>query len=137
MARPTTVKGLCRATGAAFVDFLLPCTFCSRFLTNLEKCLFDAWPLQLQWKDGCVFGCCQKCIRQCGYLERTCYFQRQLSETEVQNLEGQLTESLVRCQGCLKTLQLPEKKVCCAAKDLNVIRGQVRGYCDLCRLAVL
>jgi len=134
MARPTTVKGLCEETGAAFVDFLLPCTFCYRFLTNVEKSLFDAWPLELRWKDGCVYGCCQKCIRHCGYLERTCYFQRQLLDSEVQHLEQNLRECLVRCQGCLKTLNEPEKQRCCTAKCFDVIRGQVRGYCDLCRL---
>ncbi|AAL86453.1 E6 protein [Felis domesticus papillomavirus 1] len=136
MARPSSVQGLCAATGAAFADLLLPCSFCLRFLTSVEKSLFDAYPLQLQWKQGCAFGCCQSCIRKCALVERACYFQRKVTDSEVAGLLERVREACVRCGYCMRALGPPDKIQCCLERDLDLIRGKVRGRCGLCRLSV-
>lgn len=130
MDQPATVKGLCEKLKTPFVDLLLPCTFCSRFLTNLEKALFDYAPLQLQWKHGNAFGCCQSCIRTCGYLEKKLFTDRLLTEHECEELGCRM----VRCGGCMKLLTSPEKDRSRREGCLWLARGQCRGYCDLCRL---
>nr|AYE19139.1 E6 [Acinonyx jubatus papillomavirus type 1]AYE19142.1 E6 [Acinonyx jubatus papillomavirus type 1]AYE19145.1 E6 [Acinonyx jubatus papillomavirus type 1]AYE19148.1 E6 [Acinonyx jubatus papillomavirus type 1]AYE19151.1 E6 [Acinonyx jubatus papillomavirus type 1] len=135
MARPSSVQGLCAVTGASFPDFLLPCHFCLRFLTCVEKALFDACPLQLQWRDNCAYGCCQSCIRHCAFVERSKYFERKVTEAEACSLLESIDDFLVRCGFCMRTLGPGEKIRCCFGNDLNVIRGQVRGVCGLCRLS--
>ncbi|AAX86612.1 E6 protein [Lynx rufus papillomavirus 1] len=136
MARPSSVQGLSAATGAAFTDLLLPCTFCLRFLTSVEKALFDAYPLQLQWKSGCAFACCQSCIRKCAQVERNCYFERQMTETELVGLLSRVEEALIRCGYCMRSLKPGDKVRCCVEHKLDVIRGQCRGLCGLCRLSL-
>lgn len=134
-SRPLTVKGLSLQLGISFTDLLIPCCFCQRFLTNVEKSLCDSAPFNLRWKDECVFGCCQSCIRHCGRLEQACYFERQLSETEVKNLD--LNLFWIRCQWCMRTLTLQEKQICGAEQSLSLVRGRVRGRCGLCRLSAV
>lgn len=134
MALPTTVKGYSEAFNVPFVDCLIACKFCLRFLTNLEKAAFDAAPFLLQWTDGCVRGCCQQCIRKCGYLEKAIYFERQVQKQELEKILTQLTEVLVRCQICMRALTVPEKRLCCSEESLIRVRGRVRGLCALCRL---
>ncbi|ABA61871.1 E6 [Uncia uncia papillomavirus 1] len=136
MARPSTVKGLCAATGAAFSDLLLPCTFCLRFLTAVEKGFFDACPLQLQWKKNCAYGCCLSCLRKCALLEHNVYYERKLSDSERVVLGQRVDEFSVRCGSCMKLLEASEKLRCCSENKLDVVRGRVRGVCGLCRLAV-
>nr|AYE19136.1 E6 [Panthera leo persica papillomavirus 1]AYE19154.1 E6 [Panthera leo persica papillomavirus 1]AYE19166.1 E6 [Panthera leo persica papillomavirus 1]AYE19185.1 E6 [Panthera leo persica papillomavirus 1] len=136
MARPSTVKGLCAATGAAFSDFLLPCTFCLRFLTSVEKGFFDACPLQLQWKRNSAFGCCLSCIRKCASVERSVFFERKLTDAELAVLLQKRDECFIRCGYCMKQLEASDKLRCCLAQELDVVRGRVRGVCSLCRLSV-
>ncbi|AAX86619.1 E6 protein [Puma concolor papillomavirus 1] len=136
MARPSSVQGLCEATGAKFSDLLLPCTFCLRFLTSVEKALFDAFPLQLRWKGRCAFGCCQGCIRLCAQIERRFYYERKVTETELCGLLDHPEAACVRCGFCMRRLGTCDKVRCCFENDLDVVRGQVRGRCGLCRLSV-
>ncbi|ACU27457.1 E6 [Canis familiaris papillomavirus 6] len=135
MARPTTVKGLSERTGASFIDLLLPCNFCSRFLTNIEKAFFDLSPFQLVWRNDCVYGCCQKCIRDCALLEESFYFEKFLSESELEELWTR-SKVIVRCHRCMKSLTEIEKNSCKFEKIIRLVRGQYRGLCDLCRLSV-
>ncbi|AZL94137.1 oncoprotein E6 [Leopardus wiedii papillomavirus type 1] len=130
--RPRTVKGLCDYLGVPTVDLLLPCCFCNCFLTNLEKSLCDFSPFQLRWRDGCAFGCCQTCIRLCGRLEQKCFFQKVLSTNETKQLD--LEKEPVRCQSCMRTLTLGEKKLCAQEGSFQVVRDRIRGTCGLCRL---
>ncbi|AAW88321.1 E6 [Procyon lotor papillomavirus 1] len=130
MARPTSVEDLGKLLGVPFIDILLPCTFCSRFLTNLEKLHFDKKPLSLLWKGGCVYGCCQSCVRRCSFVEAAFHPHKRVAEKDLY----QLSKDPVRCSACQATLSTSEKVRCAAEGSLSRCRGRVRGPCDLCRL---
>lgn len=138
MARPTSVKGLLKLSGAAFVDFLLPCCFCDSFLTNIEKAWFDACPLRIIWKTGNAYGCCFSCIRACSKVERRCYREDRINKTELKKDFGvDIQEAPIRCRHCYKALTLYEKNKCLTNSELFVTRKKhLRGLCDLCRLDI-
>lgn len=136
MERPTSVKGLVDLTGACFVDFLLPCHFCSNFLTNVEKSLFDKFALRLLWKNGCAYGCCQACIRTCSFVEQQCYAEKTISRADIRNYGTNVSEVTIRCKLCLKLLDCQEKLKSLYKKQVTERRHKLRGICDLCRLDV-
>nr|QZE11844.1 MAG: early protein 6 [Ailuropoda melanoleuca papillomavirus 5] len=137
MERPSSVRGLVSFTKTPAIDFLLPCNFCLSFLTNLEKALFDLWPLELLWRNGCAFGCCQRCIRLYGRQERAHFFERQISGQELKEKFGaDLSKIFARCECCLKKLTEEEKLQCDIENLFIIVKGRVRGKCNLCKLPV-
>ncbi|AER38247.1 E6 protein [Crocuta crocuta papillomavirus 1] len=134
MERPTSVKGLSTALQIPFVDVLLACRFCLHFLTYIDKACFDEWPLTLQWINGCAFGCCLLCLKKCCYLEKALYFNRNLTESELLNLQLNLKGIGVRCGSCMKTLTDSEKDYCVKTNNLYLARFKIRGTCGLCCL---
>ncbi|AUT11895.1 E6 [Leptonychotes weddellii papillomavirus 1] len=135
MERPSSVKGLCALIHSPLIDLLLPCKFCHRYLTTLEKLRFDAAPFQLIWKEGNVYGCCQTCIRHCGLIERNYFLQGKIDAFLFEEKLGKKVEELtLRCSFCLHTLTYWEKKENKFDSALFLVRGKVRGTCDLCRL---
>ncbi|ASH99069.1 E6 [Ailuropoda melanoleuca papillomavirus 4] len=135
MARPTSVKGLAALTGVPLVDFLLPCHFCKRFLTNIEKLRFDESPLRLLWREGCAFGCCLACIRLCSKIERSCHKKKHTNCRKIKEKFGkEILEVGIRCSACYKRLHSREIQKSANNQRLFEVRGKVRGFCDLCYL---
>ena len=74
--RPLTVQQLSDKLTVPVVDLLLPCRFCSRFLTYLELREFDYKNLQLIWtEEDFVFACCSGCAYASAQFEIQQFYQ--------------------------------------------------------------
>nr|WMY82289.1 E6 [Enhydra lutris kenyoni papillomavirus 2] len=135
MEQPTSVQGWCISRGA-FCGLLLPCTFCFKFLSNIEKLRFDKTPLNLIWKEGCVYGCCQTCIRNCSAVEQAVHFQQHIKTEKFYKLAEAWCGPYPRCALCYTHLTRDEFFVSGFSSTIYQVRGVLRGLCGLCRLSV-
>lgn len=129
-----TVKDLCRRIGIPQSDLLLPCSFCSRFLTQEELYLFDAKRLSLLWRRGCAHGLCTRCQRASAALELALYHQGYYTAHEINATFGDsIADQNVRCFVCYA--YLPRQQVSSlveAQQSFLLVRGSYRALCDLC-----
>jgi len=136
MARPAKVCELSQLLNIPISQILIPCNFCTGFLTTWELLEFDYKDFHLVWKDGFCFGCCSNCAFASAYHEFTQYHQETVVGIEI---EGRAAESIhnliIRCQFCLKRLDIFEKLDNCAQhREFHKVRNRWKGVCRHCRV---
>lgn len=138
MAAVRTVAELSEHLQIPVIDILLPCNYCYRFLSSIEKALFDFSNFLLFWKEGSAYGCCQNCIRHAARIEALCFYERTLLLEDAERETNKLLNDIyVRCSGCLRELSNSEKVTLKALKEpCIIVRGSIRGTCALCRLKI-
>lgn len=138
MARPTAVSEVATHFGVSVTDLLLSCRYCSRDLTDREKTIFDASDFKVRWIENTPVGCCQVCVRLCGYLEFNLFFESNLLPEEILASTGRpLSEQVIRCKSCLGVLSKAEKERLEGTREyLYRVRGRLRSLCSVCRTAV-
>ena len=134
-----SVRDLSSALRIPFIDLVVPCNFCLKFLTNAEKLLFDYFDLHLIWRDNFVFACCQCCARHVSLLEFMLYYQESFEVSEVEELLSQpLVNIGLRCVTCTKKLTVSEKlAVVSAGERIHKVRNKFKAKCSLCRLYII
>ncbi|AHL83542.1 E6 [Enhydra lutris papillomavirus 1] len=137
MPRPTSVQGLAKSLNIPLIDLLLACKFCLTFLTNIEKLKFDDANLRLLWRGRRVYGCCQCCLRLCSKIEQTLFPQTFLSAQAFHYLETHTSKVPARCGSCYSPLTREEYFSSGITRKLRVVRGTLRGDCNLCKSAIL
>lgn len=136
LQRPLTVQQLSDKLTVPVVDLLLPCRFCCRFLTYLELRQFDYKKLQLIWTDeDFVFACCSGCAFASAQFEFQQYYQVTLYGREIEQEEQRpVGQIYMRCQYCLKSLDLLEKlDICCSNQPFHKVRDHWKGRCRHCK----
>ena len=128
LQRPLTVQQLSDKLTVPVVDLLLPCNFCNRFLTYLELRQFDYKNLQLIWtEEDLAYASAQFEFQQ--FYQVTVYGRE--IEQEEQRPVGQI---FIRCQYCLKSLDLLEKlDICCSNQPFHKVRDHWKGRCRHCK----
>lgn len=101
----------------------------------VEKALFDHSEFRIKWIDSTPVACCQVCIRLCGFLEFSKYFECNVLALDVSRSTGRpLREQPVRCKCCLGLLSDAEKRRLERSREfLYQVRGRLRSYCGACR----
>ncbi|ATQ38133.1 E6 [Betapapillomavirus 2] len=134
--RPLTVQQLSDKLSVPVVDLLLPCRFCSRFLSYLELRQFDYKHLQLIWtEEDLVFACCSGCAYASAQFEFQQYYQTTVYGREIEQVEQTAIGLIyIRCQYCLKALDLIEKlDICCLNQAFHKVRDHWKGRCRHCK----
>lgn len=134
--RPLTVQQLSDKLTVPVVDLLLPCRFCSRFLTYLELREFDYKSLQLIWtEEDFVFACCSGCAYASAQFEIQQFYQLTVYGREIEQEEQRpIGQICIRCQYCLKSLDLIEKlDICCFNQPFHKVRNHWKGRCRHCK----
>nr|ARA71349.1 transforming protein E6 [Human papillomavirus 23] len=134
--RPLTVQQLSDKLTVPVVDLLLPCRFCSRFLTYLELREFDYKNLQLIWtEEDFVFACCSGCAYASAQFEIQQFYQLTVYGREIEQEEQRpIGQICIRCQYCLKSLDLIEKlDICCFNQPFHKVRNHWKGRCRHCK----
>lgn len=136
MARPAKVCELAHHLNIPIWEVLLPCNFCTGFLTYQELLEFDYKDFNLLWKDGFVFGCCAACAFRSAYHEFTNYHQEIVVGIEIEGrAAANIAEIVVRCLICLKRLDLLEKlDICAQHREFHRVRNRWKGVCRHCRV---
>ena len=135
-SRPLTVQQLSDKLTVPVVDLLLPCKFCYRFLTYLELREFDYKHLQLIWtEEDFVFACCSGCAYASAQFEFQQFYQITVYGREIEQEEQRpIGQICVRCQYCLKFLDLIEKlDICCLNQPFHKVRNHWKGRCRHCK----
>ena len=135
-ARPLTVQQLSDKLTVPVVDLLLPCRFCSRFLTYLELREFDHKNLQLIWtEEDFVFACCSGCAYASAQFEIQQFYQLTVYGREIEQEEQRpIGQICIRCQYCLKSLDLIEKlDICSFNQPFHKVRNHWKGRCRHCK----
>lgn len=134
--RPLTVQQLSDKLTVPVVDLLLPCRFCSRFLTYLELREFDYKHLQLIWtEEDFVFACCSGCAYASAQFEIQQFYQLTVYGREIEQEEQRpIGQICIRCQYCLKSLDLIEKlDICSFHQPFHKVRNHWKGRCRHCK----
>lgn len=132
---PLTIKGLSESLGIPFVDCLIPCNFCGKFLDYLEACEFEVKKLSLIWKDYCVFACCRVCCGATATYEFNQFYQQTVLGRDIELAAGRsIFEIDIRCQTCLAFLDIIEKLDCCGrGLPFHRVRNAWKGICRQCK----
>lgn len=133
--KPLTVQQLADTLCIPVLDILIPCRFCTRFLSYIELLGFDYKGLQLIWtEEDFVFACCSSCAHATAQYEFTRFYEHSVNGREIEIVEQKgIGEVVVRCQYCLKRLDLIEKlDVCCKHQQFHRVRGNWKGVCRHC-----
>lgn len=133
--KPRTVRELADTLSIPLIDLLLPCTFCNRFLSYFELLNFDHKDLQLIWTvDDLVFALCSSCAYASAQFEFSRYFQFSVTGKDIEKVENKIIgEIVVRCQYCLKKLDLVEKlSTCYKHQSFHRVRNRWKGLCRHC-----
>lgn len=134
--RPLTIQHLSDKLTVPIEDLLVPCRFCNRFLTYLELRQFDYKFLHLIWTDeDFVFACCGGCAFASAQFEYQQYYQGTVYGREIEQLEQKpIGDIPIRCQYCLKFLDLIEKlDICCLNQAFHKVRNHWKGRCRHCK----
>lgn len=132
---PLTIQGLAKALGIPFIDTLIPCNFCGKFLDYLESCEFEAKKLCLIWKDYRVYACCRVCCGATATFEFNQYYQQTVLGRDIELASGRsIFEIDVRCYTCLAFLDIIEKLDCCGrGLPFHKVRNAWKGVCRQCK----
>lgn len=119
-------------------DLCISCFYCLRFLSFLDKVLFNHADLGLYCKDGICYAACQPCIKSTAKLDFLLYYQH---FTSTQGAEavfgGSFPDLQVRCWSCLRQLTRTEKEdVVSRSGDVALVRNGLRARCTLCILGL-
>lgn len=132
---PRTVKELADTLTIPLIDLLIPCRFCDRFLTYFELLNFDYKHLQLIWTiEDLVYACCSSCAFASAQFEFTNYYEGFVQGKAIETIENSPIGSIsIRCQYCLKLLDLVEKLGnCYNQQPFHKVRGGWKGLCRHC-----
>lgn len=134
-----TVEDVARARGCRVTALSVPCNFCTRRLTNVEKCFFDGYGMCLRWVKGTPYACCLSCLRVSARLEYALYLQRYIGAQALAAAQGRdLCTLPVRCNSCLRPLSRSEKeKLQELDASVGIVRGRLRGICELCETVIV
>ncbi|AST11574.1 E6 protein [Sus scrofa papillomavirus 2] len=133
MENITSITGLANALGIPWVDLLIPCTFCGKFMDYHDLTKFES-QMQLLWKGKCVYGCCNRCARLSSRREVQLFGQGTKALSEVLKQGIKLTDLVIRCVACLNKLTYVEKlSVLYGENQVTVVRGRYRGICKNCK----
>lgn len=133
--KPRTVKELADTLAIPVIDLLLPCNFCNRFLSYFELLSFDYKYLQLIWTvEDLVYAICSSCAFASAQHEFMKYFEYSVVGKQIETVANQPIGNItVRCQYCLKKLDLVEKLgVCYKQQYFHRVRDNWKGLCRLC-----
>nr|QCQ84420.1 E6 [Human papillomavirus 38] len=136
LPKPQTVQQLSDKLTVPVEDLLLPCRFCNSFLTYIELREFDYKGLQLIWtREDFVFACCSSCAYASAQYECQQFYELTVFGREIEQVEQQTIGLIViRCQYCLKCLDLIEKlDICCSHQAFHKVRGNWKGRCRHCK----
>lgn len=130
-----TVQDLRNHLGIPTEDVLLACNFCKRFLTFVELLDFDTKTLNLIWKEGHAYGCCHSCAKAVAKIEFDYFYEKTVVGREIETeCRSLLCCIVVRCQFCLRLLDLLEKlNICGYQENFYKVRGGWKGVCRYCR----
>ncbi|AAA67144.1 E6 protein [Iotapapillomavirus 1] len=130
-----TVHSFVERLGIPREDLLLPCTFCSRFLTQEELTAFDFSAFNLVWRGRCAHGICTACARVCASLDLFLHHQNSRPLADVLRDENLTLHGLkARCRVCMKILSVTEKLECAErGESFAKVRGQWRARCRICK----
>lgn len=134
-----TVEDTARARGCRVIALTVPCNFCKRALTNIEKCFFDGYGMTLRWVGGNPYACCLPCLRLCARIEFALHLVRYTGAQALAREQGRdLCTLPVRCRSCLRPLSWSEKaRLQEQDASLGIVRGRLRGICELCETVVV
>lgn len=134
-----TVEAVAKARGCRVIALSVPCTFCARLLTNIEKCFFDGYGMCLRWVADTPYACCLSCLRVSARLESALYLQSYTGARALAEALGKdLCTQPVRCKSCLRPLSRREKqKLQEQDASVGIVRGRLRGICELCETVVV
>lgn len=133
--KPKTVKELADTLAIPVIDLLLPCNFCNRFLSYFELLSFDYKNLQLIWTvEDLVYALCSSCAYASAQFEFIQYFQFSVEGKQIESVEHKpIGDIIIRCQYCLKKLDLVEKLgVCYKQQQFHKVRENWKGLCRHC-----
>nr|ART66897.1 E6 [Bat papillomavirus] len=135
--QPSSIEGLAHLLDIPWLDVIIPCTFCGRYLSQTEKVIFDQHNFKIRWVGSTAFACCQNCFRISGALERQLYEEQTVKVTDLCRWTGlPLCTQIVRCTSCLRPFSWKEKHELEERSGATVVcvRGGLRSLCSLCCL---
>lgn len=132
------VKTLAEHIGVELEDLLLSCYYCKRWLTLLDKLLYQHSYLCLYEKENLYYGACQGCLRSAARLEFLLGYQSLVSVQAAEEYFGRsFQELLVRCFCCLRILNTSEKNSTIEkGGDVAIVSDQPRALCTLCSIGL-
>lgn len=136
---PRTIAGLLDYYGVDIAEVYLTCIFCNTLLTLPDILNFDEAELNLVWRLGWPYGCCEACCHKAGLFEFNRHYQFSVPGDAIESFTGHDLLSLnARCFSCLKKLDLATKFVHVWNSFLfHFVHNRWKGCCESCRHAWL
>lgn len=118
-------------------EIYVTCVFCNNLLTLDDTLNFEKADLNLVWRHGWPYGCCQACCKKAGFCEFMRYYQLSVSGDAIESVTGKtLLQLQIRCFGCLCPLDLATKLEHAWNKyPFHFVQNRWKGCCGDCRNA--
>lgn len=140
MAQPRlfSIKEIADTCGIPLVDFMIPCYYCSKWLTTHDKILYEHSGLHVVWKDELPSAACQPCIRASARFDFLFGFTRTLSYRQYREVFSyEWADVTVRCLICFRKLNVHEKnEIANRNLPLFVVKDALRAQCCLCKIGL-
>lgn len=132
------LKDIADQCGLSLAEFMIPCYYCSRWLTPQDKILYVLSDLLVVWKDDVPLAACQPCIRVSARLDFLFGFTRAIGFNQIGEVcscdWGSVT---IRCLICFRKLNNHERdEIVRKNMTLFVVKDALRSPCSLCRVGL-